>query len=186
MSVLPIVCYGNKTLREACEPIDEITDEIRALAADMSETMAAFEGLGLAAPQVGKNLRLVLVNARLFSENPTGAAVVLINPELTLTGKRFVDREGCLSLPEIFARVPRSDAVTLRARGLDGEAVEGEFHGLAARALQHELDHLDGVLFIDRVSKAVRALLGKRLRALEELSKTGWLRKLEDEVEETG
>ncbi len=184
MSVLPIVCYGGKGLREVCEPISEITDEVRSLAAEMSETMVAFEGLGLAAPQIGKNLRMVLLNALLFTEEPTGAAVVLINPELTLIGKRFVDREGCLSLPDIFARVPRNFTVTLKATGLDGEAIEGEFSGMAARALQHELDHLDGILFIDHVSKAIRALLGKRLRALEELSKTGWLRRREDEKPE--
>jgi len=181
LSVLPIVCYGSKGLREVCEPIGEITDDVLALAADMSETMVAFEGLGLAAPQVGKNLRMVLLNARLFVENPTGAAVVLINPELTLTEKRVRNQEGCLSLPDIYANVARSITVTLKATGLDGEAIEGEFSDLAARALQHEIDHLDGVLFIDHVGKTVKALLGKRLRALEELSKTGWLRRREDE-----
>lgn len=182
MAVLPIVCYGDETLRRVSEPVGEITEEIRALAAEMAETMTAFSGLGLAASQVGRNLRLFVLHPSLVpdAEEP----VVFIDPELELLGEVYTDREGCLSFPELYGRVKRHSRVKIRARGLDGEPLEYELTALAARAAQHEYDHLEGIAFIEHLSKAQRLLLDGKLKRLASRSAEGWRRRIEDEEQE--
>lgn len=179
MAVLPIHCYEHEALRRAADPITDIDDEIRRLAADMRETMLAFEGLGLAAPQVGVSRRLFILHHNLLPEAEEPR--VFINPELEPAGEPYIDREGCLSLPELYGRVKRHSRVTLRAVDLEGRKLELELALLAARAAQHEFDHLEGVMFVDHLAKGQRMLLRGRLKQLAARTAQGWLRRLEDE-----
>jgi peptide deformylase len=180
LAVLPIVCYEDEILRRVSEPVDEITDEVRELAASLAETMTAFSGVGLAAPQVGENIRLFVLHHELVSgaEEP----VAFINPELETSGESYTDREGCLSFPEIYGRVRRLSRAKLRATNLDGEPVEVELIALGARAVQHEIDHLDGILFVDHLGKGQRLLISGKLKQLSARTSRGWRRKIEDEV----
>lgn len=131
-------------LRKKCRPIEEINDRIKELAADMLETMYDAEGVGLAAPQVGVLKRLVVVDV---GENP----LVLINPEIIETEGSIVDNEACLSFPEQYGLVDRPARVVVKYTDLDGVEQTAEGEGLLARAFCHELDHLDGVVFLERV-----------------------------------
>ena len=145
MAVLPIAVLGAPVLRQATVPITAVTDDLRALAADMFETMRAASGVGLAAPQVGRSERLCVVEVG-------DVAVTLFNPEIVERDGKIKWEEGCLSIPEIFGWVDRSAWVRVRALGVDGESVEVEGSDLLAVCLQHELDHLDGKLFVDHLS----------------------------------
>ncbi|MCX7022064.1 MAG: peptide deformylase, partial [bacterium] len=142
---------------------------------------------GLAAPQVGRNVRLVVVHPRLIpgiASDEDTAPVSLVNPEYEPLGELFSDKEGCLSLPEIYGRVARYERVRLRARDTDGGELDFELEGLAARAIQHEVDHLNGVLFVDRLSKAQRMLFHRKLKALAAQTKRGWRRIVPDDLGE--
>jgi peptide deformylase len=145
MAVLPITVLGAPILRQATQPVVEVTDELRALADDMFETMRAASGVGLAAPQVGRTERLCVVEV-------DRVAVALFNPEIVERDGKIRWEEGCLSIPEVFGWVDRSAWVKVRAVGRDGEPVEVEGRDLLAVCLQHELDHLDGKLFLDHLS----------------------------------
>lgn len=162
--LLDIVTYPDPRLKERCAPVEEITDEIRQLAADMTETMYAAPGVGLAAPQVGRSLRLLVMDPGVQEgeRNPR----VLINPQLEPLGEVIVsEQEGCLSVPLGYrADVPRFSKVRLRARGLDGTPIDEELEGFPAVVLQHEVDHLDGTLFIDRVSHLRRSLYDAKVK----------------------
>ncbi|NUP90695.1 MAG: peptide deformylase [Candidatus Sumerlaeia bacterium] len=166
MSVLPIVMYGTPSLHETSVPVAEITDEIRRLAADMIETMYAAKGIGLAAPQIGRNIRLFVADAdqvEIESRNPR----VFINPEIveeSVEDEPYT--EGCLSIPGVEGEVWRPSRVRVRAKDEHGNAFELEAEDLLARVIQHETDHLNGVLFIDRMEKSKRALLAGKLSAL--------------------
>ena len=177
--IRPIVQYGNPVLRQKCPPVQELTDEVRALAVDMLETMYAANGVGLAAPQVGVRLRLAVIDVAHDPECVTllrvdGAEVALdalmplvfLNPELELGGEKVADQEGCLSIREVRCLVTRPEQVKARLTLLDGQRIELECDGLLARALQHETDHLNGILFVDRLSPATKISLKRRLRAL--------------------
>jgi len=179
--VLNITQYGNPVLRQKCESIDEVTDEIKNLAEDMVETMNHADGVGIAAPQVGIALRMAVVDVThdpecytIFKVNGENASLekymplVFINPELELLGEKVSDTEGCLSIQEIKGKVRRPSEVKAKLELLSGETIEVEADGLIARALQHEVDHLNGVLFVDRVSAAGRARLKKKLKELLE------------------
>jgi len=177
--ILPIVQYGNPTLRRKCAPVGEVDEEIRTLAADMLETMADAHGIGLAAPQVDVPLRMAVVDV---SHDPECVSylkvggrdtalkeimpLVFINPELELTGTRVSEEEGCLSIREVRAQVRRPEALRARLPQLDGSLLEIETDGLLARAIQHETDHLNGILFVDRVSAATKVALRRKLRRL--------------------
>ncbi|MDA0811915.1 MAG: peptide deformylase, partial [Verrucomicrobia bacterium] len=163
--VRDIVIYGNPVLRERCKPVTEITDEIRELVGDMLETMVAASGIGLAAPQVGIPIRLAVIDVAFdpecvsfFKVNGQDAVMedwmplIFVNPELHLQGDRETDTEGCLSFPEMRAEIRRPGEVKATLSIVDGETIVVETDGLLARALQHETDHLNGVLFIDRFS----------------------------------
>ena len=164
---LPIRHYPDPVLREPAKPVGEVTDEIRRLADDMIETMKEADGVGLAAPQVGRSLRLVVINFAIGREAPPDARV-LVNPKLDNYAKATrAGREGCLSFPGVYGDVRRSLALDLRAADLDGGPVALRAEDYLARVLQHEIDHLDNVLFIDRMGPAARLAARGELAALE-------------------
>ncbi|MDE5879156.1 MAG: peptide deformylase [Desulfovibrio sp.] len=162
--LLDIVTYPDPRLKERCAPVGEITDEIRQLAADMVETMYAAPGVGLAAPQVGKSLRLLVMDPGV--QEGVRAPRVLIDPELEPLGEVITsEQEGCLSVPLNYrADVPRYSKVRLKARALDGSPIDEVVEGFPAVVLQHEVDHLDGTLFIDRVSRLKRTLYDGKVK----------------------
>lgn len=162
--ILEIVKYPHPSLAEAAEPVGEINGEIRRLAKDMLETMYEAEGVGLAAPQVGKKLRMLVMDAgwRDGEKKPR----VVINPELELLGEMIVsENEGCLSVPYNYrADVPRHSQVRLRGQDLDGATLDELLEGYDAIILQHETDHLDGKLFIDRISRLKRNIYDSKVK----------------------
>lgn len=181
--LLPINQYGDSVLRVVCAPVEEVTDELRTLAQDMLETMADANGIGLAAPQIGRNIRMVVIDIPRDEEDseeePETALVngeekpiqdlmplVFINPQLEPYGKQYLFTEGCLSVHNIRANVSRPGRVKAKLTLLDGSVMELDCGGLLARCLQHECDHLDGFLFVDRVSSAARLTLTKKLKRL--------------------
>ncbi len=162
--LLDIVTYPDPRLKERCVPVEAITDEIRRLAADMTETMYAAPGVGLAAPQVGRSLRLLVMDPGV--QEGERRPRVLVNPVLEPLGEVIVsEQEGCLSVPLTYrADVPRWSRVRLRATDLDGTPIDEELEGFAAVVVQHEVDHLDGTLFIDRMSRLRRTLYDGRVK----------------------
>lgn len=163
MALLGIRLLGEKVLRRRADPVEEITGEVRRLVNDMFDTMYEAEGIGLAAPQVGVSRRVLVVDVEDTDENRHVHA--LVNPAV-VQSSRETDRgtEGCLSIPGIEETVTRPARVTVEALSEGGEPVRIEADGLLARALQHEIDHLDGVLFIDRVSSLKRSILLRKWR----------------------
>ena len=177
--VLEITQYGNPVLRKKCSKIDEVNESIHKLAEDMIETMVDAHGVGLAAPQIGEDIRMAVVDV---SHDPecisflkvNGAdakmddvtPLVFINPELELDGPRETDTEGCLSIHDIQAKVRRPSIVKATLPQLDGSIMELESDGLLARALQHEVDHLNGILFVDRISPASKLSVKRKLKRL--------------------
>ena len=145
MALLDIHLLGAPVLRERTPDLAEVTDEVRRLVDDMFETMHAAKGIGLAAPQVGRR-------ERLFVAEVDERRVVLVNPEIVLAEGKAKGEEGCLSIPEIYGDVERPARVVMRGLDADGRPAEVEATGLLGRCLQHELDHLDGRLFIDHLS----------------------------------
>jgi peptide deformylase len=168
-----ILHFGEEPLRQPCEPVKEINEEVRQLVEDMFETMYENKGVGLAAPQIGVNLRVAVID---IGDDP----LVLVNPKIIKAwGKESCD-EGCLSFPGLTEKVERAFNVIAEATDIDGSGYEIEAQGLLARAIQHELDHLDGVLFIDRISKARKLQIKNDL----ELIKQGESLYEEDDEEE--
>ena len=159
MAVLKVRKYGDPVLRRRAAPVAEITPEIRRMVEDMTETMFDEVGIGLAAPQVGISLRLMVVG----DEKGRGARA-LVNPVIAEQGGEVTAEEGCLSLPGIFADVTRAEWVRLDAHDLDGKPVSIKARGLTARVFQHEMDHLDGVLFIDRLDAMTRDRIKRRIK----------------------
>jgi len=155
VSLLPIRVLGDPVLRERTVPVRAVTDELRTLIADMLETMYVAEGIGLAAPQVGRSERITVVDV-------DGEAIVLVNPEILERSGNDRAEEGCLSIPEIFGDVDRADAIVVRALDRDGTVFELEATGLLARCIQHEVDHLDGKLFVDYLSPLKRRLAARK------------------------
>jgi peptide deformylase len=179
-----ILKYGEPVLRTKGKRIDKIDDDICALVADMLETMYDANGVGLAAQQVGKTLQLTVIDVSDAETRPSkmwlaGKEVdpkahmplILINPELHLEEESEIGTEGCLSFPEITAEIPRSAKVKVTAQDLQGDRIEFEAAGLLGRAVQHEADHLNGILFIDRMSSAAKTSLAGRLKRLAAESK---------------
>jgi len=176
---LPILKYGDARLRAKGKRIEEIDETIRELASDMLETMRAANGVGLAAQQVGEALQLTVIDISQATERPStmalnGAEVVpnehmplvLLNPKIEIGPEKEIALEGCLSFPEISGDIERSAWAKVRGQTLSGDSIEIEATGLLARALQHEVDHLNGILFIDRMSSVAKAALGSRLKRL--------------------
>jgi peptide deformylase len=195
--ILRILQYGDPILRVKGKPIENIDDRIRELAANMIETMHVAHGVGLAAQQIGEPLQLTVLDVSPVEDRPStlklnGAEVdpktpmplVLINPEIELVGQSEAGVEGCLSFPEITGDVERVQSVRVRAQTLEAGTIEIEASGFLARAIQHEHDHLHGILFIDRMSSAAKAALASRLKRLQKQTKRGF-RHREDLVTET-
>jgi peptide deformylase len=174
VSILDIRVLGDPVLRRATKPVTQVTDELRKLIADMFETMYAAEGIGLAAPQVGRTERLAVVDVE-------GKKFALINPEVLATsGSPDKAEEGCLSIPDIYGDVVRPAEVTIRATDENGNEYEETASELLGRCFQHEIDHLDGKLFIDYLSPLKRkAALAKWEKAKDEYP--GNLRKVRTE-----
>jgi len=182
--ILDIVKYGHPVLRQKGERIESVTREIKKLAADMLETMHANKGVGLAAQQIGRALRLTVIDMRDVKDRPSWLELdgkpadingllplVLINPEIKPFGDSVTGGEGCLSFPEIFGEIARPESVDVKALNEKGRPVEFRCGGLLARVIQHELDHLNGILFIDRMDKVTKEELRPRLDALQAATK---------------
>ncbi len=183
---LSILQYGDPILRAKGKHVDKIDNRIRELAQNMIETMHAANGVGLAAQQVGQALQITVLDISRVEDRPSTMKVngknvapenamplVLINPEIELRDETEVGTEGCLSFPEITGDIERAKSISVRVQNVEGETVEIEASGLLARAIQHELDHLNGILFIDRMSSAAKATLSSRLKRLQKETQRG-------------
>ena len=177
MSILDIRVLGDPILRQSTTPVTTITDDVQRLIDDMFETMYHARGIGLAAPQVGRSERLAVIDV---GKDP----FVIINPEVvTSSSAREKAEEGCLSIPDIYADVERPKTVTIRAMGRDGREFERDAAELLARCLQHEIDHLDGKLFLDYLSVLKRAAALTRWK-LKADSYPGFIRRVAAETPE--
>jgi peptide deformylase len=178
--ILKVVKYGNPVLRKKGARIESVTPEIKKLIADMFETMYAYKGVGLAAQQIGQALQLTVIDVRGVTDRPSSLELkgepadvaefmplVLINPELTLVGDKVPGPEGCLSFPEIFAEITRPQLVDVKALNEKGKPIEFRAGGLLSRAIQHEWDHLHGIMFIDRMDKKTKEELQPDLDLLQ-------------------
>ena len=168
MAVRQIREYGDPALRQKAADIAEVDEEIRVLAADMLDTVRDAEGVGLAGPQVGESRRIIVVHPPPPPDDAGAreAPSVYLNPEVvSKSGPQESAEEGCLSIPGVYEVVKRPRTVCVKAQDLEGQTVEMELNGILARIFQHEIDHLDGVLFVDRIGPMRRALLKKQLRA---------------------
>lgn len=183
---LSIVQYGEPVLRAKGKAIDKIDNRIRELAANMIETMNEAHGIGLAAQQVGEALQITVVDVSQIEDRPSGMKIggkdveltafmplILINPEIALTNETEIGSEGCLSFPEITGDIERALSISVTAKDLEGNRVEFEASGLLARAIQHEVDHLNGILFIDRMNSAAKVSLASRLKRLQKETQRG-------------
>jgi peptide deformylase len=184
---LPIRKYGDPILRAKGKPIQTVDDHLRGLVDDMLETMHAANGVGLAAQQVGRALQLTVLDVSQVEDRPstmtlngdpvedlaTAMPLILLNPTLTLAEETDLGSEGCLSFPEITADIERANSVELEAETLDGKKIRVAASGLLSRALQHEVDHLNGILFIDRMSSAAKAVHASRLKRLQKETQSG-------------
>ena len=183
---LPIRQYGDPILRVKGKRVDKIDNRIRELAANMLETMHAANGVGLAAQQVGEALQLTVIDISEVEDRPSTMRLngkdvdptaemplVLINPQITPHNETSAGTEGCLSFPEITGEIERAESIALAAQTLEGDTIQFEAGGLLARAIQHEIDHLNGILFIDRMNSAAKASLASRLKRLQKETQRG-------------
>lgn len=165
MAVRPIVKYPDARLRQATVEVGEVTDEIRKLVADMTDTMFAANGAGIAAIQVGVPEKIYIIDAAVAGGREEDPPIVFINPEITWLSEEAVTAdEGCLSFPGIFVPIKRSQRARVKAMNLDGEVFELEGEGLCARAMQHEGDHLTGRLLVDFVGPLKREMIKRKMK----------------------
>jgi len=182
--ILEVVKYGQPVLRQKGKPIEKLTPEIRQLIEDMFETMRDRHGVGLAAQQIGKALHLTVIDVRDAKDRPSTLELdgkpaevdiimplVLINPQIKPFGETVKTSEGCLSFPEIFGEIPRPEFVDVKALDKDFKPIEFRAGGLLSRAVQHEVDHLNGILFIDRMEKKTKEELRDQLDELQSATK---------------
>lgn len=168
MAVMPIRLYGDPVLREECAPVAEVDDSIRGLITDLTDSVTESEGLGLAAPQIGDTRRVIVVM------EPSGEErkyLALVNPEVVSACGEEAAEEGCLSVPGIYEKVKRPQSVVVSGLDRDGGKVTIEATGLMARAFCHEIDHLDGILFVDKIGMVRKGLLKGKLGALKKQAK---------------
>ncbi len=176
MSLLKILTYPDSTLRKKCEPVEEIDDDLIQLLDDMADTMYEAPGVGLAAPQVGVTKRVIVADIQpreRIKEAEGGEEILLpperseiielINPEIVFSDGEAVGEEGCLSIPGFVSDVKRKYEVVVEGYNREGEPIQIECEDLLARVFQHEIDHLDGILFIDRLGRLKRELLKKKI-----------------------
>ncbi|MEG3641283.1 peptide deformylase [Magnetococcus sp. PR-3] len=168
MAILPIVTAPDPVLKKKAEPVEAVDETIQQLMKDMLETMYDAPGIGLAAPQVGISKRIIVVDVT-YSEDggSDGEPYCLANPEIIAADGEITWDEGCLSVPETTGKVHRKEHVTVRGLNELGQEVTLDAHGLFAVCLQHEMDHLDGTLFIDRLSALKRNMIVKKLKKLK-------------------
>lgn len=166
MSLMKIYHYPEPVLAQKAEPIADVDDSIRQLAIDMAETMYAAPGVGLAAPQVGVSQRLIVLDCSGGEEAPN--LISAINPEIVATEGESFEEEGCLSVPGYYCKIKRKAEVTVRYLDLDGAEQSLTTDGLLAVAFQHEIDHLNGVLFVDHLSSLKRSLFKKKYQKILE------------------
>ena len=175
MALRPVLKFPDERLKRISEPITEVTNELRELARDMCEVMYDEPGIGLAAPQVGEAVRLVVVDTTWTEEDAERNPTIVLNPVLSDPQGKVIWNEGCLSVPDFTADVERAEQITLTGTDLDGNVIEERLDGLRAVCFQHEIDHLDGKLFIDRISRLKRTMYVKKrkkqLRQEEEEAK---------------
>ncbi len=162
MAVRPICAYPEAVLRQKAQPVTSIDEELQLLIDDMIETMYAAPGIGLAAPQIGLSLQLFVVD--ISSGRDATALQTFINPEIVSTEGRVREEEGCLSVPGVYGPTSRSERVIIRGTNRAGEDIEMEGEGLQARAYQHEMDHLLGMLFFDRMGVVGRDLIKRKFK----------------------
>jgi peptide deformylase len=165
MAILPIVKYPDQILKTKASEVDEINSEIKTMLSNMAETMYDAPGIGLAGPQIGTSLRLCVVDVG--DDEATGRIgrlYKLVNPEIVSKEGRIKYEEGCLSIPGIHEFVERASKIVVKAKNEDGESVTIEAEGLLAICLQHEIDHLDGILFTDRLTGLKRRIVLKKLQ----------------------
>lgn len=160
--ICEILHYPDSRLAEKSKPVEEITEEIKELAANMVETMYEDDGIGLAAPQIGALHRLVVIDVS--GPEVRNGLMTLINPVICSSEGSCVSEEGCLSVPGYRTTLKRAETVVVKAQDLEGNDVTIEADGLLAICLQHELDHLDGILFIDKISRLKRSMYNKRVK----------------------
>jgi peptide deformylase len=178
--ILKIVKYADPVLRAKGAKVEKIDDKIRQLAADMLDTMRDANGVGLAAQQVGAPIQLAIVDVMDDEERPSTMSIdgkpcdleewmpmIFVNPTLELSKQKEIGTEGCLSFPEVTEEIVRAASVKAHLQLLDGRKISFEATGLLARALQHEVDHLNGILFIDRMNSATKASLAGRLKRMQ-------------------
>ena len=163
--VREIVKYGSQVLRQPCALVTQIDPSVKALVRDLFDSMEAAEGVGLAAPQLGVLRRILVVDVS--RQHPELLPISLINPRIIAAEGREVDEEGCLSFPELYGQVARATKVNVEALDINGKSFAVEATGFYARALQHEIDHLDGKLFIDYLSPLKRQLMRGKLKVLK-------------------
>lgn len=188
--ILEVVKYGHPVLRERGVRVKEITADVRKLVADMFETMYESKGVGLAAQQVGVALQLTVIDVRGVTDRPSSLEIggkpaevdsimplVLINPKVTPLGESVAGPEGCLSFPEIFADITRPEKVDVKALNEKGDPISFRAGGLLARAVQHEVDHLNGVLFIDRMTAKDKSELRAEIDELHTATKKALAKK---------
>jgi len=183
---LSILQYGDPILRAKGKRIEQVDERIRELAQNMIETMHAANGVGLAAQQIGEAIQLTVLDVSQVEDRPTemklngettdprtAMPLVLLNPQIELGNQTDIGTEGCLSFPEITGEIDRAKSIRVRAQNLEAEPLEIETSGFLARAIQHEVDHLNGVLFIDRMSSGAKASLSSKLKQLQKETQRG-------------
>ena len=181
---LPLIYYGDPVLRAKGATVEAVTPEIEQLIADMLETMKKYRGIGLAAQQVGRKIQLTVIDIRAAENRPSTLEldgeeadpnsimpIALMNPKITPLNDPVSGPEGCLSFPEIFGDISRPEKIRVQAMGREGESMEFVCGGLLARCVQHETDHLHGILFVDRMDRATKADIRDDLNALQEKTK---------------
>lgn len=167
MPALEVLTYGHPYLRKRAREISVPDKELTKLAADMIETMILHEGVGLAAPQVGFEGQLIVIDAGRLEGKLASNPMVLINPRILSAEGQSVYREGCLSIPGVYADVKRPESITVKYLDLNGQMFQTRHSGVEARIIQHEMDHLNGILFIDRLNPVTRWLMNGKLNRLK-------------------
>lgn len=165
----PILIHPDPRLKKVCDPVEDVSDAIRTLSKDMLETMYHAPGIGLAAPQIGVNARMLVMDcAKRDDEHAAAEPMVLINPEIVQSSDELDDyEEGCLSIPDIYAKVTRPTDVRVRYLDADGNLQERDFEGIWSVCVQHEIDHLNGKLFIDYLSPMRRSMITSKMKKLK-------------------
>lgn len=168
MAILPIYTYGHEVLGKVAKPLKGVDAELKQLFKDMFETMHQADGIGLAAPQVGKSIRLLVVDISVMEEYEDVSPMVVINPQILETGGIVSMEEGCLSVPGVREKVKRPEVIKLKYRDENFVEHTAQFDGLLARVLQHEIEHLNGHLFIDNLDTKTRREIREELQAIKD------------------